>query len=158
MIGVATPEIGEKIARVLQRLGSAHSLVVHGNEGLDEVSPAGPTTIWELRDGAVQTYQVSPQDFHIRPVALSEVAGGDAAANADAMRAVLGGKSGPLIGFVTLNAAAALLAADEAPTFAEGISRAAECIDDGRALRKLERFVEVTQRLGSQRSGEMAHA
>jgi anthranilate phosphoribosyltransferase len=66
------------------------------------------------------------------------------------MRAVLGGKSGPLTGFLTLNAAAALYAADEVPTLAEGVSRAAECIDDQRALRKLERFVELTQKLGNE--------
>jgi anthranilate phosphoribosyltransferase len=96
---------------------------------------------------------VSPDDFRIRPVALSDVAGGEGpdapAVNAQAMREVLGGKIGPLTGFVTLNAAAALLAADEVPTFAEGVSRAAECIDDGRALRKLERFVTVSQELGA---------
>lgn len=150
VLGVATPQIGAAIAEALGRLGSRHVLVVHGLEGLDEVSPAGPTRVWELKDGALSEYDVAPAGFHIRPVALEAVAGGDAAANAQAMRDVLGGKSGPLTGFVTLNAAAALYAADEAPTLAEGVSRAAECIDDGRALRKLERFVAVTQALGSE--------
>ena len=148
VIGVAIPELGELMAAALGRLGSAHALVVHGNEGLDEISPAGPSSIWELRDDGVRRYEASPADFHIRPVALADVAGGDAAQNAQRMREVLGGKSSALTGFVTLNAAAALYAADEAPTFAEGVSRAAECLDDGRALRKLERFVELTQRLG----------
>ena len=146
-VGVATPEIGEQYARVLSRLGSPHALVVHGQEGIDEVSPNGPTTVWELRRGRVEQYEVRPADFHIRPVPLAAVAGGDASDNARAMREVLGGKTGPLTGFVTMTAATALLAADEVPTLAEGVSRAAEAIDDGRALRKLELFVETTQRL-----------
>ena len=146
-VGVATPEIGEQYAHVLSRLGSPHALVVHGQEGIDEVSPTGPTTVWELRRGRVEQYEVTPADFHIRPVPLAAVAGGDASDNARAMREVLGGKTGPLTGFVTMTAATALLAADEAPTLAEGVSRAAEAIDDGRALRKLELFVETTQRL-----------
>ncbi|MCZ6708537.1 MAG: anthranilate phosphoribosyltransferase [Chloroflexi bacterium] len=149
VLGVATPEIAEKMAQALGRLGSTHALVVHGQEGLDEVSPTGPTTVWELRDGAVERYDIAPHDFHIRPVPLTDVAGGDAVANAQAMREVLGGVSSALTGFVTLNAAAALYAADEAPTLAEGVGRAAECIDDQRALRKLELFVEATQRLGA---------
>ena len=146
-VGVATPEIGEQYARVLSRLGSPHALVVHGQEGIDEVSPTGPTTVWELRRGRVEQYEVRRADFHIRPVPLAAVAGGDASDNARAMREVLGGKTGPLTGFVTMTAATALLAADEVPTLAEGVSRAAEAIDDGRALRKLELFVETTQRL-----------
>ncbi len=150
VLGVATPEIGELMAESLGRLGSTHALVVHGQEGLDEVSPAGPTTVWELKGGPdshydVSTYTISPADFHIRAVDLAAVSGGDAEANATAMREVLGGKSSALTGFVTLNAAAALYAADEVPTLAEGVSRAAECMDDQRALRKLERFLEVTQ-------------
>jgi len=83
-------------------------------------------------------------------VSLVAVAGGDAADNAAAMRAVLGGTTSALTGFVTMTAATALLAADEVPTLAEGVSRAAEAIDDGRALRKLELFVETTQRLSVQ--------
>ena len=151
VLGVATPEIGETMAQALGRLGSSHVLVVHGQEGLDEISPAGPTSVWELKDGGgtIERYEIHPNDFHIRPVPLADVAGSDATDNAAAMREVLGGKSGPLTGFLTLNAAAALYAADEAPTLTEGVSRAAECIDDQRALRKLERFVELTQQLGA---------
>jgi anthranilate phosphoribosyltransferase len=153
VLGVATPEIGELMAEALGRLGSTHALVVHGQEGLDEVSPAGPTTVWELKNAAVSTYAISPADFHIRAVDLASVSGGDAASNAQTMRSVLGGKSSALTGFVTLNAAAALYAADEVPTLAEGVSRAAECMDDQRALRKLERFVEVTQAVSEASEG-----
>ena len=157
VLGVATPEIGEKMAQALGHLGSRHVLVVHGQEGLDEVSPAGPTSVWELKSsgGTIERYEIHPDDFHIRPVPLADVAGSDAIGNAVAMRELIGGKSGPLTGFLTLNAAAALYAADEASTLAEGVSRAAECIDDQRALRKLERFVELTQQLGTtQRQGD----
>ena len=149
LIGVGSPEVGDKIADALNRLDATHALVVYGLEGLDEVSPSGPTQVWELHDGRIREYRVQPSDFHIREVSLDSVKGGDAAANAAAMRSVLGGHGGALHGFVTLNAAAALLAADEAPTFAEGVSRAVECIDDGRALRKLELFVEATQAVAS---------
>ena len=93
---------------------------------------------------------MSPQDFQIRSVPLSAVSGGETASeSADMMREVLGGKTSALTGFVTLNAAAALLAAEEVPTFAEGVSRAAECIDDQRALRKLELWVERSQAISA---------
>ena len=156
LIGVARPELGPLMAEALLRLGAARAIVVHGTEGLDEVSPAGETICWDVRDGGVVEFRVSPSDFQIRPVPLGDVAGGSgpgAAAEAAArMREVLGGKTSPLTGFVTLNAAAALLAADEVPTFAEGVSRAAECIDDQRALRKLELYVERSRELAAEAS------
>ena len=151
LIGVARPELGPLIAEALGRLGVRRGLVVHGHEGLDEVSPAGETTCWQVDDGVVTEFIVSPSDFQIRPVPLDAVRGGpDASESAQMMRAVLGGTTSALTGFVTLNAAAGLLAAEEAPTFAEGVSRAAECIDDQRALRKLELYVERSQRIAAE--------
>ena len=148
LIGVARPELGPLIAAALGRLGVRRGLVVHGHEGLDEVSPEGETTCWQVEGGELITFTVSPRDFQIRPVPLSAVRGGDSAeASASMMRDVLGGQTSALTGFVTLNAAAGLLAAEEVPTFAEGVSRAAECIDDQRALRKLELWVERSQSL-----------
>ncbi len=146
LIGVARPELGPLMATALGRLGVRRGLVVHGHEGLDEISPEGETTCWQV-DGEVLTkFTVSPQDFQIRPVPLAAVRGGDTAeASATMMREVLGGKTSALTGFVTLNAAAGLLAAEEVPTLSEGVSRAAECIDDQRALRKLELWVERSQ-------------
>lgn len=146
LIGVARPELGPLMAEALQRLGVRRGLIVHGAEGLDEVSPAGETRIWQV-DGGVTEFSVRPQDFQIRPVPLDAVRSGDATDSATRMREVLGGKTSALTGFVTLNAAAALFAAEEVPTFAEGVSRAAECLDDQRALRKLELFVERSQAL-----------
>ncbi len=146
LIGVARPELGPLMATALGRLGVRRGLVVHGHEGLDEVSPSGETTCWQIDGDELTEFTVSPQDFQIRPVPLSGVRGGETAQESAAMmRDVLGGKTSALTGFVTLNAAAGLLAAEEVPTFAEGVSRAAECIDDQRALRKLELFVERSQ-------------
>ncbi len=150
LIGVARPELGPLMAAALGRLGLRRGLVVHGHEGLDEVSPEGPTTCWQIDGDELSEFTVSPQDVQIRPVALSEVRGGATADESAAMmRAVLGGQTSALTGFVTLNAAAGLLAAEEVPTFAEGVSRAAECIDDQRALRKLELFVERSQAIAA---------
>ncbi len=146
LIGVARPELGPLMATALGRLGVQRVLVVHGHDGLDEVSPEGETTCWQVDGEALTEFTVSPQDFQIRPVPLTAVRGGDTAEeSATMMREVLGGKTSALTGFVTLNAAAGLLAAEEVPTFSEGVSRAAECIDDQRALRKLELWVERSQ-------------
>ena len=150
LIGVARPELGPLMAEALLRLGARRGLVVHGVEGLDEVSPVGETRVWQVGNGAVSEFSVRPDDFQIRPVPLDAVRGGDAAEAASRMREVLGGKTSALTGFVTLNAAAALFAADEVPTFAEGVSRAAECLDDQRALRKLELWVERSQALAAE--------
>ena len=150
LIGVARPELGPLMAMALGRLGVRRGLVVHGHEGLDEVSPSGETTCWQIDNDGLTEFTLSPQDFEIRPVPLAAVRGGDSAEeSASMMREVLGGKTSALTGFVTLNAAAGLLAAEEVPTFAEGVSRAAECIDDQRALRKLELFVERSQAIAA---------
>ena len=150
LIGVARPELGPIMAEALGRLGVRRGLVVHGHEGLDEVSPCGETTCWQVDDGSLAEFTVSPHDFQIRPLPLDAVRGGETAeASAQMMRDVLGGTTSALTGFVTMNAAAGLLAADEVPTFTEGVSRAAECIDDQRALRKLELFVERSQAIGA---------
>ena len=150
LIGVARPELGPLMATALGRLGVRRGLVVHGHEGLDEVSPSGETTCWQIDNDGLTEFTLSPQDFEIRPVPLAAVRGGDSAEeSASMMREVLGGKTSALTGFVTLNAAAGLLAAEEVPTFAEGVSRAAECIDDQRALRKLELFVERSQAIAA---------
>lgn len=151
LIGVARPELGPLMATALGRLGVQRGLVVHGHEGLDEVSPSGETTCWQVDGEELTEFTVSPQDFQIRPVPLSAVRGGGTAEeSATMMREVLGGKTSALTGFVTLNAAAGLLAAEEVPTFSEGVSRAAECIDDQRALRKLELWVERSQAIAAE--------
>ena len=157
LIGVARPELGPLMATALGRLGVKRGLVVHGHEGLDEVSPSGETTCWQVDGSELTEFTVSPQDFQIRPVPLFAVSGGETSnESAQMMREVLGGKTSALTGFVTLNAAAGLLAAEEVPTFAEGVSRAAECIDDQRALRKLEMWVERSQAIATTTEAQKA--
>ncbi len=157
LIGVARPELGPLMATALGRLGLKRGLVVHGHEGLDEVSPSGETTCWQVDGSELTEFTVSPQDFQIRPVPLFAVSGGETSSeSAQMMREVLGGKTSALTGFVTLNAAAGLLAAEEVPTFAEGVSRAAECIDDQRALRKLELWIERSQAIANATEAQKA--
>jgi anthranilate phosphoribosyltransferase len=118
--------------------------VVHGEDGLDEMTLTGPTLVHELKDGALRSYGVVPEDVGLARADARAVKGGSPAENAAAMRAVLAGQRGSLRDIVLLNSAAALLAADIAATLAEGVSLAAAAIDSGAAARALERFVEVT--------------
>jgi anthranilate phosphoribosyltransferase len=144
VLGVADAAIGEKMIQALGRLGSRHALVVHGEDGLDEMSLAGPTLVHELKDGKVKSYSVMPEEVGLTRAKGQAVKGGSPEENAAAMRAVLGGEGGPLRDIVLLNSAAALVAADMAPTIAEGVAVAARTIDSGAAGQKLERFVEVS--------------
>ena len=144
LLGVADPSLGEKLARVLARLGSRHALVVHGQDGLDELSLAGPSEVFELRDGDIRRYTVSPEDAGLAGAPTDAVRGGGPGENAAALRAVFAGRAGPLRDIVVLNAAAALIAADLASDLRRGAQAAAEAIDSGAAARKLDAFVELT--------------
>ncbi|MBI1886242.1 MAG: anthranilate phosphoribosyltransferase [Chloroflexi bacterium] len=145
LLGVADPALAEKLGQVLQRLGSAHALVVHGREGLDELSIGGPSLVCELRNGSVRSYEVAPEDAGLARAPLESVRGGAPEENAAALRRVLGGGPGPLRDFVILNAAAGLVAADAAPDLRRGAALAAEAIDSGRAQARLDAFVEATR-------------
>jgi anthranilate phosphoribosyltransferase len=144
VLGVADPSLGEKMAQVLARLGCERALIVHGEEGLDEMSPAGPSRVWEVRGSAVERYSVSPADAGLTPHPLSAVGGGTPEENARMLRSTLGGERGALRDFTLLNAAAGLLAFDLAGDFAEGVAMVAGAIDSGGALEKLDRFIEVS--------------
>jgi anthranilate phosphoribosyltransferase len=144
VLGVADVALTEKMVQVLERLGCRHALVVHGEDGLDEMTLTGPTLVHELKDGALLSYRVTPEDVGLPRADARAVKGGSPAENAAAMRAVLAGQRGPLRDIVLLNSAAALLAADIVATLVEGVSLAAAAIDSGAAARALERFVEVT--------------
>ena len=147
VVGVPAAELGERIAHTLRRLGAKHALVVHGEDGLDELTTTSGTLVWELQDGAVRHYRITPGDLGLRQADPAALKGGDAAANAGAMRALLAGEaSADLRDIVLLNAAAALLAADIAPNLGEGLRQARESLDSGAAQRAMERFVEVTNR------------
>jgi anthranilate phosphoribosyltransferase len=144
LVGVPRPELTELVARSLALLGSRRAWVVHGADGLDEISTTGYTKVSECRDGAVNTFYVHPQDFGIPKAAPEALRGGDAADNAVIARAILDGTHGPPRDIVLLNAAAALMIAGRVPTVADGIPLAAEAIDSGGAADVLARLVELS--------------
>ena len=145
VIGVAEASMASKMAQVLGRLGSRRAFVVHGSDGLDEVSIAGPTRIWELEEGQVIEYEISPEDTGLSRAPLSEIQASDAEASARILRAVLEGESGASRDIVVLNAAAALLAGGLVDSLQEGVQAAAASVDAGRALQSLEAFIALSQ-------------
>ena len=144
LMGVFAPELTELQARVLGALGSERAFVVHGLDGLDEITLTGPSRVSELADGEVRTYEIEPGDFGIDRAEAAALEGGDPAANAAILREVLDGGSGPRTDVVLLNAAAALAAAGVAADLAGGIEAARESIASGRARQALDRLVEVS--------------
>ncbi len=147
LIGVADPAVAEKMAAVLGRLGSAHALVVHGRDGLDEISLGDATDVWELKNGQVSTSVIEPEDMGLDRVRKDEVKVGDARESALKTRQVLDGAPGPARNVVLANAAGALLAADRVASLEEGVSVAAESIDGGAARRSLDALVALSQGL-----------
>jgi len=138
LIGVYAKALTETMAWVLKNLGSHHVMVVHGLDGLDEISSTGPTQVTELKDGKVKTYQVSPQDFGFSRAKADDLKGADAGENARLCEAILSGEKGPKRDICLLNAGAAIYVADLAGNLAEGIAKAKESIDSGAAMAKLE--------------------
>ncbi len=146
VLGVYHQELTGMLAAVLGRLGSRRALVVHGADGLDEITITGPTHVAEWRDGVVIEYDIRPEELGLTCAPAQEITGGDAGENAAIVRAVLDGEKGPRRDVVLLNAAAALLAADVVEDLAAGVARAAEVIDSGAAREKLDQLVEWTNR------------
>jgi anthranilate phosphoribosyltransferase len=144
VLGVANATLAEKLAQVLARLGTKHALVVYGEDGLDEVSVSAATQVYELKDGRVVTSTLHPGDLGLPTHPQDAVRGGSPEENAGALRRVLAGEEGPLRDFTLINAAAALVAADLAPDFREGLALATQAIDSGAAREKLEAFVSVS--------------
>jgi anthranilate phosphoribosyltransferase len=144
LVGVPRPELTELVARSLALLGSERAWVVHGADGLDEISTTGYTKVSECRGGAVNTFYVHPLDFGIAKGAPEELRGGEAAENALIARAVLRGDKGAPRDIVVLNAAASLLIAGAVTTVREGIQRAAEALDSGAAAQVLDRLVSLS--------------
>jgi anthranilate phosphoribosyltransferase len=149
LLGVPSPALGEKIARVLVELGIDHALVVHGEDGLDEISPSLPTRTWEVQGGSVREGRIEPEDLGVKPVGRSEITGGDAAKNAAMARSVLDGEKGGTRAAILMNAGAACYIAGLAPDLREGARLAADAIDSGRANDVLVRFVAMSQRIGA---------
>ncbi len=146
VLGVARPELVELMAGALARMGSEHALVVHGLEGLDELSIAGPSRIMAIRDAAIDIQEITPEDCGLERAPLSAVAGGDAAVNAAMLRAILDGEIGPRADIVLLNAAAAIVVVGLAAEIAAGVAVARESIASGKAAAALDRLVDVSNR------------
>jgi len=146
VLGVSDPAMAAKLAGVLQARGAERALIVHGHDGLDELSTITTSTVLELRDGGVRTYDVDPVRLGLKPAALEDIQGGDPATNAELARRVLDGEAGPKRDFVLLNAAAGLVAAGVADDLVEGLAAASASVDDGRAAAVLERLVAESAR------------
>ncbi|MYC12533.1 MAG: anthranilate phosphoribosyltransferase [Gemmatimonadetes bacterium] len=145
VVGVYSAALTETLAGVLATLGAERAFVVHGSDGLDEMTLTGPTRVSELKQGSVLTYDVSPGDFGLIQAPADALKGGDADYNAEITRSILNGEEGPRRDIVLLNAAAAIVAGDKARDLMEGVQAAAEVIDSGKALEKLEGLVAASQ-------------
>jgi anthranilate phosphoribosyltransferase len=141
VVGVYSPDLVEKLAEALSMLGLRRALVVHGSDGLDEITITGSTRIAEVRDGQVRSYEVTPEEFGLQRATLGDIAGGDATTNAALIREVLAGNKSARRDVVLLNAAAALVAAGRADHLREAVPLATESIDSRAAERKLEGLV-----------------
>jgi anthranilate phosphoribosyltransferase len=146
IIGVPTPALVEKIGHALAELDPQRAFVVHGVDGLDEISLSDETEVADVRPHAVQRYRIAPEDFGVARAAREALAGGDASENARMIRRILEGEPGPRRDIVRMNAGAALVAAGVAADFRDGAERAAESIDSGAAMGKLQGLIEFSQR------------
>ncbi|MFT5181633.1 MAG: anthranilate phosphoribosyltransferase [Alphaproteobacteria bacterium] len=147
MVGVFARQWVEPLAHVLGNLGLERAWVVHGADGLDEMSTTGVTHVAELKDGAVGTFDVTPEDAGLARATLDDIRGGDSEHNAAAMRDMLAGAPGAFRDIVVLNAAASLIVAGKVQDLASGATMAAQAIDSGAAMDTLSRLVEITNRV-----------
>jgi len=144
LIGVYAPELTEMVASALLLLGSRRVLVVHGHDGLDEISVCAPTRVSELTDGHIRTYDIYPEQFFSEVTDPADLTGGGPAVNAAITRRILEGDTGPRRNIVLINTAAALMAAGRAENLKEGITLAETAIDSGQAMAKLDTLVRFT--------------
>ena len=144
MLGVYHPALTRPLASVLGKLGCKGALVVHGQGGYDEITITGPTRVTQLKNGRTRTYSIKPEDFGMKSANAKGIKGGDAEYNAEFIRGVLAGNTGPGRDVVLLNSAAALLAAGAASAMKQGVLLSAQSIDSGAALRKLDLLVKET--------------
>lgn len=144
LVGVYDPDLTETVAKVLLALGGEHAFVVHGADGLDELSVTGPNRVSQLRDGQVETFSIDPRELGLPQARLSDLSGGGTEENAATTTALLKGENGPKRDVVLLNAAAALVAGGKAAGLGDGLELAAEAVDSGAALGKLNELVEFS--------------
>ncbi len=144
VLGVFSLEWVEPIAHVLKNLGAEHVWVVHGHDGLDELTTTGATTVAELKDGKVTVFEVTPADAGLAPAKLADLKGGDAATNAAAIRDLLAGAKGPFRDIVLLNTAAALIVGGKAASLTDGVALAVHAIESGVARAALDKLIQIT--------------
>jgi anthranilate phosphoribosyltransferase len=144
VLGVFSLEWVEPIAHVLKNLGAEHVWVVHGHDGLDELTTTGATTVAELKDGKVTVFEVTPADAGLAPAKLADLKGGDAATNAAAIRDLLAGAKGPFRDIVLLNTAAALIVGGKAASLTDGVALAVHAIESGAARAALDKLIQIT--------------
>jgi anthranilate phosphoribosyltransferase len=146
LVGVYARDKVSLLAHVLAELGSQHALVVHGADGLDEITITGPTWVAEVRDGLVKEFTLTPEAFGIDRTSLDSLRGGSPEENAEAVENLLDGAVGPYHDIVSLNAGAALYVAGEVDSIGDGVARARTALLDGRAAQKLNQLREATNR------------
>lgn len=147
LLGVFSDALVEPLAQVLKQLGSNHVLVVHSEDGMDEISIGAPTYVAELKNGAIDTYTIQPEDFGLQRADISALAVDGAEQSLAVVKGILAGEQGPARDIVQLNAGAAIYAADLVDSLADGIKRAAEVIESGEAAKKLEALITVSNSL-----------
>jgi len=142
---VPNEELGEKIASVLYRLGTKHSLVVHGIGGMDEISISRESLVWDVTEyGVSPPYEICPEDFGFEKASMTEIKGGTPDENAEMLRRILNGERGAKRDVVVMNTAAALVAGNQASDFKEGAHIAEKVIDNGQAQAKLEELINFS--------------
>jgi anthranilate phosphoribosyltransferase len=145
LLGVFAPQLTEMFAGALKTLGAQRAMVVHGHDGLDEISICAPTRISELNDGMIRTFDISPEQFFEDAATMDQLVGGDAEMNASILRDIFSGKPGAPRNVVALNAAAAMVVAGKADNLNDGLKLSEETLDSGAALEKLQQLAEFTQ-------------
>ena len=147
LLGVADKSLGGKMTEVLHLMGSTHSMVVHGEDGLDEMTLGGITHIWELKNGEIKYYTISPEEMNLEYVSKNAVRGGDAAHNAYLFKRVLSGDRGPFLDFVALNSAAVLYLGGRVDSLGDGVKLAFEILRNKTGLEKAREYVALSKSL-----------
>jgi anthranilate phosphoribosyltransferase len=147
VLGVFDRSLVFPMAEVLRELGLNKAMVVHGEDGLDEITISGNTYVCELNDGKLAEYTITPEEFELARATVEDILGGDKTVNAQIIRDLLNGQTGPKRDILLLNAAAALYVGEKATSLKDGITKAAELIDSGKALKKLNELIEKTKEL-----------
>ncbi|MCK4994192.1 MAG: anthranilate phosphoribosyltransferase [Candidatus Omnitrophica bacterium] len=144
LLGVFNPDLCEPMARVLRNLGLTHALVVHGNDGIDEVTTSDSTTVCEMRDGEINSYIITPEQFHLNRASIKDIQISGLEESKKAALEILHGKTSPIYDFVVLNSGCALYTAESVSSIKKGIELAIEILNEGKALAKLESLKIMT--------------